>query len=80
MLKVLIQICDDPTDPHTKLGIEASEDLFVPMKMEGSTCGIITHPTTEDELNEFQNILLSDTFYWDPSKSFFSDLLNRGGV
>ena len=30
-----IQICNDPTDPHRKLVIEASEDLFVPMKMEG---------------------------------------------
>ena len=30
-----IQICNDLTDPHRKLGIEASEDLFIPMKMEG---------------------------------------------
>ena len=28
-----IQICDDPTNPHRKLGVEASEDLFVPMKI-----------------------------------------------
>ena len=26
-----IQICDEPTDPQRKLGIEASEDLFTPM-------------------------------------------------
>ena len=29
-----IQICVDPTDPHRKLGIEAPEDLFIPMTME----------------------------------------------
>ena len=28
-----IQIYDDPTDPNRKLGIEASEELVVPMPM-----------------------------------------------
>ena len=36
-----IQIYDNPTDPHRKLGIEASADLFTPMETEGSPCGII---------------------------------------
>ena len=57
-----IQICNDPTDPRRKLGIEASEDLFTPTTMEGSTCGIATHPPTDNELHKFQNILLSDEF------------------
>ena len=61
-----IQICDDPTDPHRKLGIEASEDLFTSMTMEGPTCGLVMHPPTDDELHECQNILLSDEFDWDP--------------
>ena len=30
-----IQICNEPADPHRNLGIEASEDLFTPMTMEG---------------------------------------------
>ena len=55
-----IQICDDPTDPHRKLGIEASEDLFIPMKMGGPNYGLVTHPPTDKELHECQNILLSD--------------------
>ena len=46
-----IKICDDPTNPHRNLGIEASEDLFIPMKMEGSTCGIVTHPPTDNEIH-----------------------------
>ena len=29
-----IQICNKPTDPHSYLVIEASEDLFIPIKME----------------------------------------------
>ena len=66
-----IQIFDDLTDPHRNLGIKASEDLFIPMTMEGSTCGIVTHPPTEYELYGYQKILLSDEFYWDPSNNFF---------
>ena len=64
-------MCDDPTDPYRKLGIEALEDLFVPMTMEGSTCGIIMHPPTDNELHECQNILPSDELYWDLSNNLF---------
>ena len=46
-----IQICNDLTDPHMNLVIEASEDPFIPMKMEVSTCGLVTHPPTDDELH-----------------------------
>ena len=46
-----IQICNNPTNPHRKLVIEASEDLFIPMTIEGSTCGIATHPPTDDDLH-----------------------------
>ena len=41
-----IQICNDPTDPHRKLVVEASEYLFIPMTMEESTYGIFTRPPT----------------------------------
>ena len=53
-----IQICNNPTNPHRNMGIEASEDLFIQMKMEGSTCGLVTHTPTDDDLHECQNILL----------------------
>ena len=61
-----IQIYDDPNDPNRKLEIEASEELVVPMPMEKSTRGIVTHPPTDEELHECQNILSSDEFDWDP--------------
>ena len=66
-----IQIYDDPNDPHRNLGIEASEDLFIPMIMQGSTCGIITNPPTDNKIHERQNIIPSDKFDWDPSNIFF---------
>ena len=54
-----------------KLVIELSEDLFIPFPMEVSTCVIIAHPPTDDDLNKCQWILLSDDFYWDTSKNLF---------
>ena len=66
-----IQICDYRTNPHRNLDIEASEDRFIPMTMEGSTCGIFTHPPTDDKLHICQKILLSDYFDWDASNNFF---------
>ena len=66
-----IQICDDPTDPNRKLVIESSEDLVIPMTIKVSTCGLVTHPPTYNELHECHNILLSDEFYCDPSKNLF---------
>ena len=57
-----IQICNDPTNPHRKLGIEAPEDLFIPMPTEVSNCGLVTHPPTDNDLHECQKIILSDEF------------------
>ena len=53
-------ICDDKTNLHRKFVIEASEYLFIPMQMEGSTYGLITLPNTDDKLHKYQHILLSD--------------------
>ena len=43
------------------------------MELEGSSCGIVTHPLTDDDLHECQRILLSDEFDWDPSNNFFEN-------
>ena len=39
--------------------------------MERSTCGIVTHPLTDDQLHGCQNILLSYEFYRNPSNNLF---------
>ena len=54
-----IQICNDPTNPHKNLGTDSSEELFFPTTIEGSTCGIITHPSYDNELHNCRRILLS---------------------
>ena len=69
--KFRIQICNDPTDPHRKLVIEASEDLLIPMAMEGSTLNIVLHPPTDNDIHDCQQVLLSDEFYWYPSNNLF---------
>ena len=58
-----IKICNDPTDPHIKMGIEVSEYLFIPMAMEVSTCAITTHPHNKNYLHDCQRILVLDAFY-----------------
>ena len=45
-----IQIFNDMTDPQRNLGIEASEDQFIPITMDVSTCGLVAHPLTDDNL------------------------------
>ena len=57
-----IQTCNDPTNPQRKLGIEAPEDLFIPMPTEVSNFGLVTHPPTDNDLHECQKIILSDEF------------------
>ena len=49
-----IQICNYSNDPHRKLVIKESKYLFIPMEMKGSTCGLITHTSTKNEIHEYQ--------------------------
>ena len=46
-----IPICDDPMDPHRELGMNIDDDLFIPLVMNGSTCGLTTRCPTDDELH-----------------------------
>ena len=66
-----IKICDEPTDPHMKLAIKASGEIFIQMAMEVSTCGTIKNPQTEYYIHDFQHIIISYEFYWNPSNSSF---------
>ena len=68
-----IGICDDPTDRHRSLGIEVSDDMFVPMSMSGTTCGLSTRCPTDAELEPgiCRRSLLSDEHHWDPNDVTF---------
>ena len=43
-----IPICDDPTNQHSQLGIEAGFTTHIPISMVGYTCGFITRYPTDD--------------------------------
>ena len=47
------------TDPDRKLTIEEHGNLFIPMEIEGYTCGLLIIPPTDNDLNECQHILIS---------------------
>ena len=66
-----IQICDDPTDPARALGISVSDQYFVQMRMNGSTCGFISRCPTTQELETCQSFSLSDDASWDPHHIVF---------
>lgn len=67
-----VDVCDNPTDPHRPLGIQVSDDCFVPMKMFGSTCGFISRCPSDDEMDgPFRWFTLSDETHWDPTSVTF---------
>ena len=48
-----IPICDDPTDQHRLLGIEAYFNTHIPMSMVGSTCVFITQYPRYDYIETY---------------------------
>ena len=62
-----IPICDDPMDPHRELGMNIDDDLFIPLVMNGSTCGLTTRCPTDDELHTCRIFTLSNEQHWDPT-------------
>ena len=66
-----IPLCDDPTDPSQRLGIEPKEDCFIQLDMHGSTCGFLTKYPKDDDLEKCRHIIMSDEENWDPSRTHF---------
>ena len=48
-----IPICDDPTDQHRPLVIDADFNTHIPMSMVGSSCVFITRYPTDDKIETF---------------------------
>ena len=65
------QICDDSTDSHRKFGIELENDYFIPMPMNGTTCGFLSRCPTNEELENCITFTLSDESHWDPANVIF---------
>ena len=67
-----IQLCDDPIDPHRKLGIHPIDDCFIDLHMNGSTCGFLMQYPTDENLANCRHITMSDEENWDPSTIQFN--------
>ena len=53
------------------MGIHKDDEAFIPLTMNGSTCGFISQYPSDDELRTCRHVLLSDEENWDPSKDHF---------
>ena len=63
-----IPICDDPTNQHRTLGIEAYFNTHIPMSMVGSTCGFIIWYPIYDKIDTCSHITISNKHDFYPSK------------
>ena len=76
-------MCDDPTDPHQKLGIY-HEDQFLELDMRGTVAGLDSRCPTRQELDESRKYYMSDPDEWDPNNvtytSRYVNSVNRGPV
>ena len=73
-----VPVCDDPTDQYRELGIELEDGYFIPMKMNGSTCGFKSRCPTISELETCRCFLLSNEDEWNPSQVKFIASIKKG--
>jgi len=45
-----IPVCNDPTDKCSELGLAIDDNLFIPMDMDGTTCGFDSRCPTLEEM------------------------------
>jgi len=72
-----ISVCDDPTDKHRVIGMELSDNYFLPFRMRGTTCYFTSRLPTNDELESCQTFKVSDDNDWDPTAEMFVSAVQR---
>ena len=65
-----ISVCNYPTGGNQYLVIDM-EEYFVPIGMKVTTCTFTTRYHTDEEFQQFYQILLSNQYHWDPSAKIF---------
>jgi hypothetical protein len=67
-----ISICDDPFDPHRTMGIyDTSNDIYVPLRMYGSTAAVETRSISLSELSIARHLVMCDSKPWEPEHVTF---------
>ena len=54
-----IPVCDDPMDKYRELRLAIDDNLFIPMDMDGSTCGFSSRRPTQDEMQVCKRFFVS---------------------
>ena len=67
-----ILICEDLTDRYCELGLSIDDNLFIPMDMEGTTCGIDSRSPNLEEMESCKRIIVSHETEWDPLRLHFN--------
>ena len=68
-----ILLCDDPTDPNRKLGIEDPETgKHISFEMHGPYCSLKTRTPSAEELESSRHIVLKCEAEWNPTEVNFS--------
>jgi len=75
-----LSVCDDPTDKHRIIGMELSDNYFLPFRMRGTTCYFESRSPTIEELESCQTFKISDDNDWDPTAEMFVSAVERGHV
>jgi len=75
-----LSVCDDPTDKHRVIGMELSDNYFLPFRMRGTTCYFESRSPTIEELESCQTFKISDEHDWDPTAEMFVSAVERGHV
>jgi len=75
-----ISVCDDPTDKHQVIGMELSDNYFLPFRTRGTTCYSTSRSPTIEELESCQTFKVSDEHNWDPTAEMFVSAVERGHV
>lgn len=67
-----IPVCDDPTDQYRILRLAIDDNLFIPMGMDGTTCGFDSRCPTLEEMDSCKRVIVSHETDWDPSTVHFN--------
>ena len=67
-----IPVFDDPTDNYFDMGLEIYENLFIPIGMEGTTCGFYSCCPTMEDTEPCKQIKVSQKTDWDTSMVHFN--------
>ena len=66
-----INVCDDPTDQHRKIGMELPDKYFLPFKMRRTTYYFESRSPDVEQIESYRTFQVSDAHHWDSMEEIF---------